>query len=701
VIQAPRLIAEGRWQTLQAWLERLPDDRVQETPWLVYWWGVSLLAVNQIDARRLLERSHALMHAADDIIGQLLSAAGVIDSHHFQWASFTEMDRWIAVIQTLLDSRPAFDSIEAELHVNSSLLIALSYRQPGNPLLSRCVSRVTELLDTEIDANQRVTAGTFLLGYCYFSAEYGLAKRVIATIEPLLAYADVTPLNRLWWRARVGYYDYQIADYPGAVRALDEAASILLSHGLAGLHSAEPMLAFFRTLVALGSRDLPAAEQSVAMLRRLANPQRRMDMWYLQFAESVLAVLGNDPAGSLDLARASIRPAAEMGMTYVHEFSLTLTAHVLAHMGRDDDALQTAGEAKALVEGTVIHNMAAEAMFLESYIALRRGDRLAAVESARAAFEASRRTHYAFWFRFVPEVLPEVCALAFSEGIEPAYVGEVIKRYAIEPPRPFVRHWPWPLQICTLGAFAIAKAGVPIQLTKSVTRKPMELLKAIIALGVEGVSVATLIDQLWPDAEGDAAQKTFAITLHRLRGQLGDDHAIVMKAGTVSIDQRLCWVDVGAFERLTREGVAAGAPNIQSVQSLRAAIDDLKALYRGPLMPNEVSPPWILAPRQRLHTRFLATVSKWGAALDDLGDPEGAIALYQHALEIDGCAEPIYQRLMRCYEHAGRLTDVVEVYRLCCDALKAAGHPGSSAETEALYRSLRSRAPSTTRTRVL
>ena len=389
-VQAPRLIAQGRWQTLHAWLQGLPDERLQEAPRLVYWWGVSLLAVDQADARRLLERSHALMQAAGDVVGQLLSAAGVIDSHHYQWASFTEMDRWIAVIQTLLESRPVFDSIEAELHVNSSLLVALSYRQPGNPLLPRCVARVTELLDAEIDVDQRVTAGTFLLGYCYFAAEYELAKQVIATTEPLLSQADVTPLNRLWWRARVGYYAYHIADYPRALRSLDEAASILDGHGLAGLHSAEPMLAFFKMLVALGGRDPAAAQESVATLRRLANPQRRMGMWYLQFAESVIALLGNDLAAGLDFARASIRSAAEIGMVYVHQLSLTLTAHVLARMGKDDDALQTAREAKSLVEESVLHNMAAEAMFVESYVALRRGDHATAVERARSGFEASR-----------------------------------------------------------------------------------------------------------------------------------------------------------------------------------------------------------------------------------------------------------------------------------------------------------------------
>ena len=697
VVQAPRLIAQGRWQTLHAWLQSLPDASLQQTPWLVYWWGVSLLAVNQVDARTLLERSHALMQATDDDVGQLLSAAGVIDSHYFQWASFKEMDPWIAVIQTLLASRPAFDTIEAELHVNSSLLIALSYRQPANPLLRRCVARVTELLDTEIDVNQRMTAGTFLLGYCYFSADYGLAKRVIATIEPLSSHADVTPLNRLWWRARVGYHAYHVTDYAGALRALDDAAGISHGHGLAGLHSAEPLIAYFKTLVALCVRDMAAAQEQLATLRRLANPRRRMDMWYLRFVESHMALLDDDLVGSLDFARSSIQSAADMGMFYVLQLSLTLTAHVLARMGRYDEALETTGKAKSLVEGSVIHNMAAEAMFVESYVALRRSDHAQAAERARGAFEVSRQTHYAFWFRFVPNVLPEVCALALSEGIAPSFVSEVIRRYAVAPPNPFVRQWPWPLQISTLGTFAIVKAGIPIEPTRSATRKPMELLKAIIAMGIEGVSVAALIDHLWPDAEGDTAQKTFAITLHRLRRQLGGDRAIVMKAGEVGIDQRVCWVDVVAFERLTREGIVSGAPTSQSAEALRTDIDDLKALYRGPFLPAEISQPWILIARQRLHTRFLATVSKWGTAADDHGDTENAAALYRHALEIDSCAELVYQHLMRCYQRANRPAEVANVYRRCCDSLKAAGCPGPSVETETLFRSLRPRAPSPTR----
>lgn len=682
--QAPKLIAQGRWQTLQAWLQGLPDEVLREKPWLVYWWGISQLAVNQDDARKLLEHAHALMQAGGDIGGQLQSAAGVIDSHYYRWASFTEMDRWIALIQTLLETLPVFDSIEAELHVHSSLLIALAYRQPANPMLPGCVARVTQLLDTEADVNQRVTAGTFLLGYCYFAADYGLGQRVIATIEPLLAYADVTSLNRLWWRARVGYYAYHIADYPAALRALGEAADISRNHGVAGMHSAEAPLAFFNSLVALASRDLAAARECAATVRRLANPRRHIDMWYVQITESVMALLGNDLAGSLDLARTSIRTAVDTGMVYLRELSLTLTAHVLAHLGRYDEASQTASEAKALVEGSVIHNMTAEAIFVEAYIAVQQGDQHKAVALVRTAFQASRRTRYAFWFRFMPAVLPEACSLALSAGIDPEYVTVVIHRYGIAPPRPYVKDWPWPLRISTLGQFAVVKAGGPVDLVRSGTRKPMELLKTIIALGVEGVPVATLTDHLWPDAEGDAGQKAFGITLHRLRKQLGDERALVLKAGAVGIDQRVCWVDVSAFERLAREGVTSD----DRARGAVAAAADLEALYRGAFLHADVSQPWILASRQRLHSRFLATVSKLGQMLEDLGNMERAMALYRHALDIDNCAEPIYRRVMRCYQKTGRVSDMAEVYRLCCDALTAAGVARPSAETETLYRSI-------------
>jgi ATP/maltotriose-dependent transcriptional regulator MalT/DNA-binding SARP family transcriptional activator len=681
--EAPRLIAQGRWQTLHAWLQAFPDDVLQDTPWLVYWWGVSFLPLDQDKARRTLERAHALMQASGNTTGQLMAAAGAIDTIYYRWASFTEMDQWIASIQEILASQPAFDSVDAELHVNSSLLIALLYRQPGHPMLSGCVARVAGLLDSDADVNLRVTAGTFLLGYCYFAADYDLAGCVIESIEPLLISADVTPLNRLWWRARIGYYAYHVADYPAALQALDEAEAVAQATGLAGLNTADTLLAYFRTLAALAAGSTAVARRHVATLRKLARPGRLFDVWYREFAEALLAMLDGEFAQSLDLAQANVRTAERLGMLYVRELSLTLKAHVLAAMERFDEALLATQEAKSFVEGTVLENMATEALFIETWIAAKQRDAVRAIASVKAGFERSRQTRYAFWFRFMPEVLPRACELAAAAGIDVPHVSSVVKRYGVQPSHPYVTAWPWPLRICALGRFAVTHPDRPSAEPPSGPRKPMELLKAIIALGVEDVPVATLIDYLWPDGEGDAAHKALDTNLHRFRKQLGDDRAVLFKAGKVGLNSKSCWVDVRAFEYLARE-----AASCRDRPSAREAGAALRGIYRGSLLASEASQSWMLGPRQRLHARFLAAVYVLGDTLESLGEFDELVALYRHAIDIDDLAEPVYRRLMSCYLKEGRVADATEVYRLCCAALAAAGVARPSAETEALYQAV-------------
>ena len=90
--------------------------------------------------------------------------------------------------------------------------------------------------------------------------------------------------------------------------------------------------------------------------------------------------------------------------------------------------------------------------------------------------------------------------------------------------------WPWPTKIFTLGRFEILIEDKPIDATR-LQKKPLILLKALIALGGEGVGEETLSELLWPDAEGDAAYTSFRTTLFRLRRSLGSDAILCTKAG--------------------------------------------------------------------------------------------------------------------------------------------------------------------------
>src|SRR5206468_1742383 len=115
----------------------------------------------------------------------------------------------------------------------------------------------------------------------------------------------------------------------------------------------------------------------------------------------------------------------------------------------------------------------------------------------------------------------------------------------------------WPVRIYTLGRFQVLKHSQPLSFARKVQRKPLALLKAVIALGERGAREEQLCEALWPEAEGDAAHFALTSAIHRLRRLLGHEAAVVRKDDEVSLDAHHCWVDVWALERLLGRAEAA------------------------------------------------------------------------------------------------------------------------------------------------
>src|SRR6186997_3177171 len=143
------------------------------------------------------------------------------------------------------------------------------------------------------------------------------------------------------------------------------------------------------------------------------------------------------------------------------------------------------------------------------------------------------------------------------------------------------------ISIFTLGRFELVLEGAPLRFKGRAPMRALELLSALIAAGGRGVSVASLSDSLWPEADGFDAYRAFTTTLHRLRRLLHCPEAVRLCAGRLTLDPHLCRVDLWEFERAIR---AAHDP-----QSLRHALD----LYHGPFLGDDPS-PWALATRGRL-----------------------------------------------------------------------------------------------------
>jgi len=150
-------------------------------------------------------------------------------------------------------------------------------------------------------------------------------------------------------------------------------------------------------------------------------------------------------------------------------------------------------------------------------------------------------------------------------------------------------------------------------------RRPLELLKALIAYGGTQVSESRLTDALWPRVDGDSAHRSFTSALHRLRKLLGEDRAVLLHEGRLSLDRRYFWVDAWEFEELAAQVEAAADPG--SVEQLA---ERMLALYRGPFMADDVDAAWVLQARERMRARLERAMGRVLRYWQENGKPERA-----------------------------------------------------------------------------
>ena len=243
----------------------------------------------------------------------------------------------------------------------------------------------------------------------------------------------------------------------------------------------------------------------------------------------------------------------------------------------------------------------------------------------------------------------------------------------------------------TLGRFSLLLNGKPAEFGRKVPRRPLELLKTIIALGGREISTTSLMSALWPDVDGDTAQRSFDTTLHRLRKMLGDDRVLSLKEGKVSLDGRYCWVDVWSFERLLGQShrLLVNDATGKQVSSVEHLTENLMGLYQDHFLAKEDLTSWSVSMHERLRSKFIHHLLEVGRYMEKHGSWEQAMNCYRKGIDVDDLVEVFYQRLMVCCLATRRLSEGLSVYRRCCQVLSITLGLQPEPESESLYRSLR------------
>jgi DNA-binding SARP family transcriptional activator len=227
------------------------------------------------------------------------------------------------------------------------------------------------------------------------------------------------------------------------------------------------------------------------------------------------------------------------------------------------------------------------------------------------------------------------------------------------------------IRIVTLGRFAIFIDGKPLQFGRKAPSRPLALLKHLAAHGGHEFPDVQIAATLWPD-KGEAALKSLAVTVHRLRHLLGDAGAVVYHDRRLALDSRHAWCDALAFERY-----------LDDAETERAL-----ALYHGDFLAYEEPQPWFLPMRERLRERFVRASATQGERLAAARRWHEARSCYERGLAVDGLAEDLCLGLMTCLAALRQPVDGVVAYRRFERSLAAAQGAEPASATQAMYQRL-------------
>ncbi|MFW6333498.1 MAG: AfsR/SARP family transcriptional regulator, partial [Thermodesulfobacteriota bacterium] len=267
----------------------------------------------------------------------------------------------------------------------------------------------------------------------------------------------------------------------------------------------------------------------------------------------------------------------------------------------------------------------------------------------------------------------------------------LIREHNIEadPKYGYVENWPYPIKIQTLGGFQVLVEDKPLSFRRKGQKKPLELLKALVAFGGREIRDELLADALWPDADGESAHKAFTTTLYRLRKMIGHEEAMLLRGRRLSLNSAVCQVDVGRLDHCIQAARRFMGQTSEDDRQLKRTVDKILSLYSGHFLEGDPA-AWVIGPREVLRSKVLSILMQIGNFWETRRRWDSAVDLYQKTLQLDPLAESACQGLMRCLGRLGRKAEALAAYRRCRMMLNCELRIDPSAETERLRKAVES-----------
>lgn len=686
--QAPHLLAQGRNKTLEEWLNHFPSDMIQRFPWLLYWKGICRLPFDPVEARLTFEHVFHLFVSGEDEAGTLLAWSGVVECVSIEYDEFSKLDAWMDWLNRWMEHHPSFPSIEIEARVATNMAWANVYRRTDDSDNTESwLDQAFQLSRKMMDVNLILQNGTSGIYYHMMKGETAKCGMMLEEIRSVALSFTPGPVNRMVFKVLEAFYHENLGDDPRLqLQPISEGLDIAESNGI---HVVDHLLFSQGVYGSLSLGDLAKAEIFLKKMESAIKPGPRYITSHFHFLLGWCLFLRDRIPQAFFHAEIALKLAIETGTLIPEIVSRLLLSHILHSKGELEEAWAQIVHVRGLIDRNHFHLFEYYVSIIEALFVMDQGDEKRCIESLTQGLAFGKKFGLKnMLFIWQPAAMARLCALALEKGIEEEYVRDLILTFRLPSDGISFKNkkWPWPLAIYTSGRFGILKDEKPIRFSRKTQEKPLTLLKALIALGGRDVREEDLSDILWPEADGDAAHRSFEITLHRLRGLTGCSEALPFRDGRLTLDSRYCWVDIWAFERLLSQvEIKQKQGWTDDVISLAHEVIEL---YKGPFLENEAEQPWLISTRERFRSKYLRHVGRLADYWSQTKQWEKALDCYQKGMEVDELAEEFCRGMMICYQNLGLKANALSLYNRFEKRLKAVLGVEPSLQTKTLRNTL-------------
>jgi two-component SAPR family response regulator len=659
------LMRQGRHLLLRGWVQSVPLGYLNKDPWMEYWLAMSLQPVNTRDSRNHFVRAFESFTDRGDQEGQLLSWSGIIETYVHDLASFTELDQWIPLMEEIYKSvDPSIDAA-VNARVSIAMFSALMYRQPDHKQIFYWEEKVRDIIFNTPNLTERLSLGTQLL--LYYTVWTGELPKATVLRKVLLQSIDLEgmdPLSKILWHSTDATFLWKTGDASASIQSVKNGLEVANAFDV---HTFDVLLLASGIYSSCAQNKLDQAEKYLQQMESRLNRNRLVDVVHYHYLATGLALIRGELGMAREFAEIALEAGHRSGALYPELLARLILSLCLIKQGKMNEVVFHLNRINDMAERIQSYSLSYLNRLVASEAAFSSDKIDHGVDMLKQAYECERdlgRVFHGFWWDMS---LAGNCVQALEQRFEQDFIRELVRSYRLVPSQAplHLDNWEWPVRIYTLGRFSVTRYGEALSVAAKSSKKPLELLKTLIAQGGRQVSQEALVEILWPDSEGDAGIQSLYTTTHRLRKLLSES-GVVMQDGRLSLDARYIWVDNLAFLRISgklQDLVALKNPEDQDL--VQRLSEQFFHLYQGDFLGSDEKLFTYAPMQEKLHLRFLKLTDALGYYWQILGQPEKSIHCYERALEIDPVAEEFYQSLMQSYRNVGRDSDAALLFKRC------------------------------------